>query len=439
MKQYYAGVFLLFACFFCHAQLYFPPKTDDAWEAIAPAALGWNTTAIPDLIQFLDEKNTKAFIVLKNGKIAIEQYFDTFTKDSVWYWASAGKSLASCLVGIAQQEGLLDIHDKTSDYLGKGWTSAPPEKEDQITIWHQITMTSGLDDGIAPTPTVPDPDNCLEPACLQYLTDAGQRWAYHNAPYRLVQDVVAAASGQSWQQFTNQRIKAKIGMEGGWFNYVYWSRPRDMARFGLLVLNKGAWDGTPILSDTAYYQQMINTSQNLNKSYGYLWWLNGKGSFILPQAQFVFPYDMLPSAPDEVFMALGKDDQKIYIYPSQNIVVIRMGESAEGKLALSAFDDALWAKLMPVFSTTTASTSLQLNSSQVQIYPNPGADKVYFSNIDMGEVKQIDLFNAFGSKIKSWQDDPRQGLQLESLEPGIFFFSIQKQDHTRLTLKWVKN
>jgi len=52
-----------------------------------------------------------------------------------------------------------------------------------------------------------------------------------------------------------------------------------MARFGLLILNKGRWDQTPILTDTAYYRQMLTPSQNLNQAYGYLWWLNGQPSF----------------------------------------------------------------------------------------------------------------------------------------------------------------
>ncbi|MBK6945841.1 MAG: serine hydrolase [Flavobacteriales bacterium] len=66
--------------------------------------MGWCADQIPPLLQYLDSNNTKAFIVLKDGRIAIEHYFDTFTQDSVWYWASAGKSLTSFLVGLAQQD-----------------------------------------------------------------------------------------------------------------------------------------------------------------------------------------------------------------------------------------------------------------------------------------------------------------------------------------------
>ena len=55
-----------------------------------------------------------------------------------------------------------------------------------------------------------------------------------------------------------------------------------MARFGLLILNNGNWDGNQIMTDTNYFNQMLNSSQSLNESYGYLWWLNGKTSYMLP-------------------------------------------------------------------------------------------------------------------------------------------------------------
>ncbi len=122
-----------------------------------------------------------------------------------------------------------------------------------------------------------------------------------------------------------------------------------MARFGLLMLNKGMWDNTAILSDTSYFNAQVNTSQNLNLSYGYLTWLNGKTSFMAPTLQNVFPGPLIPNAPAGMYAALGKNDQKIYVVPSQKLVVIRMGNSAGGfQLAVSDFDNQLWGKLKTI-------------------------------------------------------------------------------------------
>ena len=325
------------------ATMYFPPVTGTEWQTTTVASLGWNETALNDCYTYLQSKGTKAFIILKNGKIVSERYFGTFTVDSLWYWASAGKTLTAMIVGIAQQEGKININNKTSQYLGTGWTSAPLAKENLITVRHQLTMTTGLDDG------VPDND-CTTPSCMQYKADAGTRWAYHNAPYTILDKVVENATGMTYNGYFQQKIRDVIGMNGAWVpsgsNNVYYSNPRSMARYGLLLLNKGKWNTTTVLSDTNYFNSQINTSQSLNPSYGYLTWLNGKSNYMLPTVQAVFPGMLTPNAPADMYAALGKNDQKIYVVPSQGVVVIRMGESAGNvQLALSSFDNELWGKL----------------------------------------------------------------------------------------------
>src|SRR5665647_858064 len=224
--------------------LYFPPVTGNAWQTTTPASLGWNETELNNLYTYLQSENTKAFIILKNGKIVVEKYFGTFTADSLWYWASAGKTVTALLTGIAQQEDLLNINNRTSQYLGTGWTSAPLDKENLITIKNQLTMTTGLDDG------VPDND-CTLPGCLLYKADAGTRWAYHTGAYTLLDNVIAKASGVSYNTYFQQKIRDRIGMNGLWIqtpnsNNVLYSNARSMARFGLLMLNKGKWDNTLI-------------------------------------------------------------------------------------------------------------------------------------------------------------------------------------------------
>jgi CubicO group peptidase (beta-lactamase class C family) len=327
--------------------LYFPPISGTDWQTITPASLNWDETQLNDLYPFLQSKDTKAFIILKNGKIVTEKYFGTFTKDSLWYWASAGKTMTGLLVGIAQQEGLLNINDRTSKYLGTGWTSVPLAKENLITIKNQLTMTSGLDDNVA------DQD-CTLPGCLVYKADAGTRWAYHNAAYTILDQVVEKASGLTYNSYFQQKIRDKIGMNGAWVkspnsNNMYYSNARSMARFGLLMLNKGKWDTTPVLTDAAYFTTQTNTSQNLNLSYGYLTWLNGKSSNMLPGSQLIFIGSIIPNAPADLFAALGKNDQKVYVVPSQNLVIIRMGNTAGGvNPAGSDFDNVLWGKLKTI-------------------------------------------------------------------------------------------
>ena len=324
--------------------MYFPTITGSTWETKTHESLGWNTSQIQPLYDFLDTKNSKSFIVLHNGKIVMEKYFDAHTATSLWYWASAGKTLTSTVTGIAEQEGFININNKVSDYLGAGWTSAPLAKENLITCKNLLSMNSGLNDALG---------DDVSPANLQYVADSGTRWAYHNV-YVKLQDVVAEATNQTWNTYFNTKLRDKIGMTGGWNPSgglsVYFSDSRSMARFGLLALAKGKWNGTQIIN-TNYLAAATNTSQNINLSYGYLWWLNGKASFHVPQSQLQFSGKLIPNGPNDMYCALGKNDQKIYVIPSKKLVIIRMGDEADtSSLAITAFDNELWAKINMVIN-----------------------------------------------------------------------------------------
>ncbi|MEO9571984.1 MAG: serine hydrolase [Polaribacter sp.] len=318
---------------------YFPSVDSNTWDKVSLSYLNWNENQQQPLLDFLEDKNTKGFIMLYKGKIVIEEYFSNHTSTSNWYWASAGKTLTSTVSGIAQDENLLNVNNKVSDYLGTGWTSVSLIKENLITCKNLLTMTSGLDDSFG---------DDVSPNNLIYKADAATRWAYHNV-YVKLQDIVAKASNTSWKNYFNTKLSDKIGMNGTWINLgslsIYWSNTRSMARFGLLISNNGKWENTQIISEN-FIKEATNTSQNINNAYGYLWWLNGKENHLLPNSQTIFNGKLIPNAPLDMYCALGKNDQKIYIVPSKDLVIVRMGESAnDSNFALSNFDNELWEKI----------------------------------------------------------------------------------------------
>lgn len=323
---------------------YFPPLTGNNWETKSISDLVWNQEAVQPLLDYLELKHSKSFLILVNGRIVMENYFNGHSATTNWYWASAGKTLTTALTGIAEQEGYINTNNKVSDYLGTAWTAEPLEKENLITCKHLLTMTSGIEDIVN--------GDAVDPASLTYKADAGTRWAYHNV-YVKLQDVIAQATGQSWNTYFNSKLRDKIGMNGVWLpldnNSVYFSNARSMARFGLLMLNKGKWENNVILNES-FFNAATTTSQNLNLSYGYLWWLNGKNSYRLPQSQLQFSGSIIPNGPNDMFMALGKNDQKIYVIPSKKMVVIRMGDAADSvNPALSDFDNTLWQKINALY------------------------------------------------------------------------------------------
>lgn len=119
---------------------------------------------------------------------------------------------------------------------------------------------------------------------------------------------------------------------------------RDMARVGLLVMHGGKWQDKVIVP-SAYMEDATAPSQTLNPSYGFLFWLNGQSSALLPPAQ---PHagSLMPSAPLDLVAALGANDQKIHASPAAKIVVTRQGAAAGGAaLAATGWDEELWQKL----------------------------------------------------------------------------------------------
>ncbi|MFD1550851.1 serine hydrolase [Putridiphycobacter roseus] len=403
--------------------LYFPPISGDNWEETSFTELGWCADQLPTLYNYLEQSNTKAFIVLKNGKIVIEKYYDTFTKDSLWYWASAGKTITSFLIGKAQEEGLLSIEDTTATYLGNGWTSLTNAQEEKITIRHQLTMTTGLDDsGIN--------FDCIQANCLTYLADAGTRWAYHNGPYSLLRTVLENASGNNINLFMTPRLKTPTGMDGFYLNYgtssVYFSKPRSMARYGLLMLNNGNWDGNQLMNDVNYLNDMITPSQTLNQSYGYLWWLNGQSSFMMPSLQAVFSGSFMPNAPADVYAGMGKNGQILNISPSENLIVVRMGNAPGSSYVPNYYNDSIWQMLNPIMCSTSGTTAP--SKLDLQIYPNPTEGQIHINGLDRQSA--FTLYGLNGQLVwKKFLTGNSTTVQIpDHINRGIYFIQIKTEE-----------
>ena len=412
-----------------HSQnLYFPPiSTTDPWETTDPATLGWCPDRITNLYTFLEQENTKGFIILKDGKIVLEQYFGTFTDQSLWYWASAGKTITSFLVGKAQEENLLSINNKTSTYLGEGWTNCTLAQENNITVRNQLTMTSGLDDGVVD-------NHCTLNTCLDYLADPATRWAYHNAPYTLLDGVLENATGQPMNTYTQLKLKNPTGMTGGWttidYDNVFFSNVRSMARFGLLIQGNGAWNGNQLIN-TTYFNEMVNTSQTLNKSYGYLWWLNGKPSFMVPTSQIVFPGSYAPDAPDDMFAGIGKNGQIVSIAPSKGLVMIRMGDQPNSSEVPFTLCNEIWQKINELDCNLAATENV---TKKISIHPNPTQNTIQISNLSSGKY-EVKIYNLIGKVVLEKSNE--NTINISNLTRGIYFITVIQEGKNQ-TQRFIK-
>ncbi|MEQ1699629.1 MAG: serine hydrolase [Ilumatobacteraceae bacterium] len=303
---------------------YFPPATGD-WETVSSADAGLSDAGVAALVEMVGSVHSDSFVLLWQGRIVAEQYWNgadaTFTRDL----ASAQKSVTSTLVGLAHDRGLLALDDPASEYLHPGWSAAASADEAAITIRHLLTMSSGLN-----------------PRSLRKDAAPGTVWDYNTDAYQKLRSVLEAAAGTDINTLSKDWLFDAIGIaqstpwapRGGLTDavgdatYGLTISAREMARFGLFAMRRGAWAGEQITAPDWFDEAW--TSMPLKRDYGYLWWLLGKGHFASK------------GAATDLVAALGAQDQKIYVSPTDGLVLTRQGTAAgEVSQTESDFDAAL--------------------------------------------------------------------------------------------------
>lgn len=310
-----------------------------------------------DFEQFLASKDTTAFLVIKDGVLLYEGYFNGYGKESTYTVFSVTKSFVSALVGVAIKEGYINsIDDPITDYIPE--LAAKDARFRRVTIRHLLTMTSGIryeehglpwsDDAI--TYYAPD----LRAAALenvQIVAAPGETFLYNNYNPLLIGIILERATGQSVCQYFEQKIWQPLGMEapGSWsvdsasngfakMESGLNGRAIDFAKFGQLYLQEGNWNGQQIVPRAWVIESTrADTTSDPNWWYQYYWWVvtfeEPDHHYVSEDGEFVdFAMDAPPL--DHVsyrFEASGAYGQFIYVIPEQNMVFVRLGKSDGGQ------------------------------------------------------------------------------------------------------------
>jgi hypothetical protein len=149
------------------------------------------------------------------------------------------------------------------------------------------------------------------------------------------------------------------------------------------------------MTDNNYFNEMVNTSQSLNQAYGYLWWLNGKPSFMVPNLQTIFPGFMSPNTPVDMISAIGAGGQFLNIVPSQNLVWLRMGDEPGNYLVLFLLNDQIWQYVNDLVCQPAGQIALEDLNQRVGIYPNP-ANNILNIAIDEHVFQSVSIYDSLG-------------------------------------------
>ena len=283
--------------------------------------------------QFLEKDaehplRTRGIVVIHNGRLVAEQYADGFDSNTPQLGWSMTKSLTSALIGILVKQGKLDI-DAPAPV--PEWQNAKDGRE-TITTRQLLQQTSGLkyeEEYSKPSEATnmlfKKADMAAFTASLPLREKPGSRWYYSSGNSNLLSRIVRQTAGESgYHIFPYQQLFWKTGMNsmilepdasGTFVGSSYsWASARDWARFGLLYLQNGKWNGEQLLPEDWVAQTATPAPADTLKHYGFQWWLNAGGTY--------------PSAPTDMLYCDGFEHQYVFVIPSRNLVVVRLGQTA---------------------------------------------------------------------------------------------------------------
>jgi CubicO group peptidase (beta-lactamase class C family) len=289
-------------------------------HGVTPKALRQVTVngAKRDLEEFLGSTGTTAFILIQDGAILYERYFNGDARSSIQTSFSVAKSYLSALVGMAIEDGVLALDDPITKHIPELLDRDP--RFARITVEHLISMASGLRYEESNLPWGDDAQtyygaNLRELALedTEILEAPGREWLYNNYNPLLLGMILERATGMSVSRYLEQKLWQPLGSEFS----ASWSldsersgfekmesglnaRAIDFVRLGVLYANGGEWEGRQIVP-----REWIraSTAPHAAPYYGYWWWVE----------------------PGGVFLARGNHGQLVYVDPASDLVIARFG------------------------------------------------------------------------------------------------------------------
>jgi CubicO group peptidase (beta-lactamase class C family) len=339
----------------------------DTWQGATPDSQGIDSARLHKAIDYLHVNagggRTDEMVIIRNGYLIWEGP----GADNVHEIYSCTKTFTSTVLGLLATEGVLSVDDYAVKYL--------PSLDDQypeyakIKLSHLATMTSGYDSIMGDGWKFYETDRAKHQEYVLTFTtpgpplfSAGTSFKYHDPAVHILGYILTKASGESLEQVFKKRIANPIGMKHFiWSNYGYrdgvlfnnpagtpgkgqggvYSSPRDLARYGLLYLNKGNWNGRQILDASFVVRATSNQVPakmktkyfDLTGRYGFFWWTNG-----IREDQ-TRPW---PSAPAGTYVAHGAGRNFIFVIPEWSMIIVRLSPAPGGHVSVGGVKKGVW-------------------------------------------------------------------------------------------------
>ena len=305
-----------------------PEFTSFNWPTSTLEAQGMN----PQLIEQAFEQGTNrgfvdCILVIRNGYLVAEKYYNGFVKSTPHNVMSVSKSFLSAITGIVLRDGHLNnLNEKVLDFFPEYvYPNIDPRKY-EITIRNLLMMRMGIDHDQNLYHQISNSSNWIKTTIeLPLIYEPGARFCYNTFQTHLLSAIITKASGMSTFEFANKNLLEKLNVncaewwqdpQGYYFggNSMHFT-PRDMARLGYLYMQNGMLDGKQVVPAEWVEESLANLTNFSNSTwgdlekvnYGYLWWLGEIKN-------------------NKVFLAIGHGGQFVINFPELNLIVVTTAE-----------------------------------------------------------------------------------------------------------------
>lgn len=298
-----------------------PEKNEQSfeWQHSSLQDENINQDDIKNLFNEIDGTDIYSAVIIRNDKIADEYFADGYSNTSVFDLHSVSKSITSTLVGIAIDKGYIKSVDTPISEYFDSIKSSGSDYQKQITIFHLLTHTSGIDyDDDTMWDDWRASENWVDYTLQRPVTSKpGTVFRYSTGNTHLLSYIVQKATGKTLYEFGKENLFEPLGMEsvkcgddaqgitdgGNGFQMTAY----DMAKIGRLYLNKGEWNGERIVSSkwidestTVQFKRSSGTAD-----YGYQWWVRSFGN-----------------GNHNGYFAQGHFGQYIFVVPDLSLIVV---------------------------------------------------------------------------------------------------------------------
>ena len=295
-----------------------PIDDSSSWKFSTPEESGLNSALLDKATDDLQKKpHLWSFLIVKDGKLAYEKYFNGSHARAANNVHSASKSILSAAIGIAVKKGYIEsVDQKLSTLLPDYFKGVDNPLKKNISVRHLLTMQSGF------TWTEDETEYDIEKEAdwgrailgLELEKKPGEKFLYNTGLTHLMSILLTETSGMSTQDFVHKFLFDKIGIHAkhwgqdkkGYYSggYNLYLTPRELAKFGQLYLQEGKWRGKQIISKkwvADSTQKQVNAREGVD--YGYNWWIRKIGNH-------------------DISFAWGFGGQFVYLVRDLNMVVV---------------------------------------------------------------------------------------------------------------------